>query len=102
MKVHAAPVGFAAKLAGEKALRELLDGLAQEGDVRLSQKLRAAPIAGCLMVAQTLPIKPAGLHKLLHCVEAAGEGTLKACWIQPFPSRLYSLRRSSASLFSSP
>jgi hypothetical protein len=31
---------FAAKLAGEKALRELLDGLAQEDKVWLSQKLR--------------------------------------------------------------
>ena len=29
----------------------------------------ACPI-GCIMVVQTLPTKPAGLHKLLHCVEA--------------------------------
>src|SRR6516165_7450065 len=57
-------------------------------------------LIGCLMVVQTLPTKPAGLHKLSHCVKAAGEGTLGACW--NLPSRPYFLRRSSASLFSSP
>src|SRR5262249_29971256 len=33
---------------------------------------------------------------------APGESTLRTCWNQPLPSRPYSLRRSSASLFSSP
>jgi hypothetical protein len=28
------------------------------------------------MVVQTLPTKPAGLHKLLHCVGAQGESML--------------------------
>jgi hypothetical protein len=46
--------------------------------------------------------KTSGLHKLLHCVGAPGENTLRACWNQLFPSRPYSLRRLSASLFSSP
>src|SRR5262249_825044 len=51
---------FAAKLAGEKALRKLLDGLAQEGKVLLSQKAARPPCAiGRLIIIQTLPTKPA-------------------------------------------
>jgi hypothetical protein len=46
--------------------------------------------------------KTCGLHKLLHCVGKLGARTLRACWNQPFSSRPYSLRRLSASLFSSP
>src|SRR5262249_26111426 len=47
---------------------------------------------GCLMVIQTPANKTSGLHKLLHCVGASGESTLRTCWNQRFPSRPYSLR----------
>ena len=91
---------FAAKLAGEKAA---FGRPRPRGQGLTSQKLRAARMSYRLPYGHpNAANKTSGLHKLLHCVGASGESTLRACWNQPFPSRPYSLRRSSASLFSSP